>query len=72
MPQGNVGDALCTKAIGRPCIPNNLLLSGSFNASKPATLDVLEWKENTDFPVAETADEKLREKVKANAGFGKL
>ncbi|KAG8159335.1 hypothetical protein KVR01_010996 [Diaporthe batatas] len=72
MPQDTLGDALCTKAIGRPCMPNNLVQSGPFNASKPATLDVPEWKENSNFPVAETADEKLREKVKANAGFGKL
>lgn len=72
MPQGNIGDALCTKTIGRPCIPNNLIQSGYFNASKPATLDVPEWKENSNFAIAETADEKLREKVKADAGFGKL
>lgn len=72
MPQGDADDALCTKAIGRPCIPNNLLQSGPFNASKPATLDVPAWKENRNYPVAEPADEKLRDKVKANAGFGKL
>ncbi|KAH8771701.1 pectin lyase A [Diaporthe sp. PMI_573] len=71
-PQGNVDDALCTNAIGRPCIPNNLVQSGPFNASKPATLDVPAWKEHSNYPVAEPADEKLRDKVKANAGFGKL
>lgn len=71
-PQGNVDDSLCTKAIGRSCAPNNLLQSGAFNASKPATLDVPAWKEHSNYPIAEAADETLREKVKASAGFGKL
>ncbi|KAK7702823.1 hypothetical protein SLS64_009434 [Diaporthe eres] len=71
-PQGSADDSQCTKAIGRSCVPNTLVQSGAFNASKPATLDVPAWKEHSNYAIAEPADEKLREKVKANAGFGKL
>lgn len=71
-PQGSADDSSCTKAIGRPCKPNQLVQSGPFNTSKPATLDVPVWTEYNDYPVAEPASDELRAKIKANAGWGKL